>query len=857
MEKKTTHFLNKSLVLVSLFCIFIFIIQTICINVMGADAIRQLSIFYMSGISEQVASHFGTTIELRLSQVESLVDSVPPGRITGETAMRVGLTYNARSAGFEYLAFYTDDGQFHMIYGAQVTADVPENLDRSVRGGRYNVCAGKDETGTPVVLMGVPAIYPMGDGTASIALVAGLPTSYLNDTLENNIQSSMMEYSIIRNDGSYVLHKNPIEEKNYFEQVESLYETCNGKEPAQYARELREALAADRDYADEVMISGEDWNIYCSALPNSEWHLLLKISHNTLNETITLLQNKWSYISIGGCSLIIFALLLVFWKYYHLTKMQMRELDEARKTAEQAMISAELSNKAKNEFLSNMSHDIRTPMNGIMGMTSIAISSLDDPPRVRSCLKKIHVSSRHLLGLISDMLDMSKIENRSLTLNAEPLCLRDIMQNITTILQDQIQERNQHFYIYVHNIFYENVRADRVRLSQILLNILGNAVKYTPEGGTIEADLYEEPSPKGQDYIRSHLHIKDNGIGMSKEFQSKIFDPFSREDSARIAQAAGSGMGMAITKYIIDTMGGTITVESEQGKGSDFHVTLDMEKTSLHEKELLLPDRNVLVIDDDKTSGSLAVSSLKSIGLKAESAADIKQAFLIMEERCRIKDPYDIILLDWDIQGLDGVQVAIELSDRFGRELPIILLTDGEWGEIEARAGQTSIRGFISKPLFRSSLYYGLRQFTEAKEQEQEEESPGDGEIDLNGRRILVAEDNELNWEIANEMLSEFGMDLEWAENGQICAEKFEQSAPGWYDAILMDLRMPVMTGFEAAKAIRASKHHDAKTIPIIAVSADTFEEDIQKCLDHGMNAHTSKPFDIEKVLSLLRQFLH
>ena len=316
--------------------------------------------------------------------------------------------------------------------------------------------------------MGVPAIYPMGDGTASIALVAGLPTSYLNDTLENNIQSSMMEYSIIRNDGSYVLHKNPIEEKNYFEQVESLYETCNGKEPAQYARELREALAADRDYADEVMISGEDWNIYCSALPNSEWHLLLKISHNTLNETITLLQNKWSYISIGGCSLIIFALLLVFWKYYHLTKMQMRELDEARKTAEQAMISAELSNKAKNEFLSNMSHDIRTPMNGIMGMTSIAISSLDNPPRVRSCLKKIHVSSRHLLGLISDMLDMSKIENRSLTLNAEPLCLRDIMQNITTILQDQIQERNQHFYIYVHNIFYENVRADRVRLSQIL-----------------------------------------------------------------------------------------------------------------------------------------------------------------------------------------------------------------------------------------------------------------------------------------------------------------------------------------------------------------------------------------------------
>ena len=856
MEIRTTRFFKISIALVSIFCVFIFISQTICMNLMGENAIRQLGIFYMSGISNQVASHFGTTIELRLSQVESIVNSVPPESVSGDTAMRINLTYNARSAGFDYLAFYTDDGSFHMLYGSQVSADVPEVLDRSFQGGKYNVCSGKDAAGTPVVLMGVPAIYPMDDGNTSVALVAGLPTSYLRDTLESNIQSGIMQYSIIRRDGSYVFHDHGmIEEKDYFERIANLYETCNGKDPEQYAKEFRDALEAGRDYTSEVMIAGERWNVYCSNLPDSEWHLLLKISHNTLDETVNLLQKRWSYISIGGCSLIICSLLLVFVGYYRLTKRQLHALEEARETAEKAMLSAERSNRAKNEFLSNMSHDIRTPMNGIMGMTSIAIDSLDNPPRVRSCLKRINVSSRHLLGLINDMLDMSKLESGKLILNIEPICLRDIMKNITTIIQPQIQEKEQHFNIYIHNIFHENICADRVRLSQILLNILGNAVKFTPEGGIIEADLYEEPSPRGDDYIRSHLHIRDNGIGMSREFQDKIFEPFAREDNARVSKIAGAGMGMTITKYIVDAMGGKISVESEQGKGSHFHIILDMEKAMHHEKKMYLPNRNVLVIDDDETAGNLAVSSLESIGQHAESVTDIKQAFRMIEERHSHNEYYDIILLDWDIQNQDGIETAKELLDRFGKELPILLLTDGEWDELEAKAERTGICGFISKPLFRSSLYYGLRQFTEVMTPRQEQhEEP---EIDLRGRRILIAEDNELNWEIAREMLSEFELEMEWAENGQICVEKFEQSAPDWYDAILMDLRMPVMTGFEAAEAIRNLGRRDARTIPIIAVSADAFADDIQKCLDYGMNAHTPKPLDSQAVLSLLGQYLH
>ncbi|MDE7260659.1 MAG: response regulator [Oscillospiraceae bacterium] len=852
MGKGTTRFLNIGLILVSVFCIIIFTVQTSAMNMMGEDAIRQLGVFYMSGMTEQVTSHFGTIIEFRLAQVEAVVNSVPPGRAKWLSAMETELVYNARAAGFEYLAFYTDDGDFQMLFGSQVTPDVPEDLRRSVQGGKNNVCAGRDAAGTHIVLVGIPAIYPMEDGRTSAALVAGLPTSYLSDTLESSVNSGIVEYAIFRNDGSYVLQSNrAIQEENYFERVADTYETYGGKSPEQYAGELRAAVEAGTTYTSEVLIAGERWNVYCVTLPNSQWNLMLKIPHTTLDETVNLLQRRWVYISIGGCALIVCALLLVFVGYYHLTREQVKALNEARESAEQARLSAERSSKAKSEFLSNMSHDIRTPMNGIMGMTAIAISSLDDPPRVRSCLKKIHVSSRHLLGLITDMLDMSKIGSGSLPLNVEPISLREVLQNIMTIIQPQVQEKNQNFNMYVHGVYHENVCADRVRLSQILLNIIGNSVKFTPPGGFIEAELYEKPSPKGEGYIRSCLSIRDNGIGMSKEFQKKVFEAFTREDDKRVDKEAGAGMGLAITKYIVDAMGGTIEVESEQGKGSCFHITLDLELTN-GQKDLRLPQRNVLVLDSDAQAGRLAVGALESIGLRAEAASSREAALQLLEERRSPSGAFNLILLDHDTYGEDGIQSAKELSDRFG--LPVVLLTNGEWDELEARSQGSGIRGFISKPLFRSGLYYGLRPILEAEAASPEQ--GGEKAADLTGRRILIAEDNELNWEIANELLSEAGLEMDWAENGQLCVEKYKASAAGWYDAILMDIRMPVMSGIEAAEAIRKLPRPDARTIPIVAVSADAFQDDIQKCLDAGMNAHTPKPLDADKVVALLSQYL-
>ncbi len=844
MRRKTTHFLTASFVLASIFCMIVFVVQTMWMNQMGAGAIKEIGVIYMSGMSKQIAAHFGTTIELRLSQVESLVDAVSPARKRDYSAMRLELAYYARSKGFEYLAFYTDEGDFQIIYGPKVVPEVPQALHRSVMGGKDNVSAGQDEHGERVVLIGVPAAYDIGEGRKSAALVAGLPADYLGDALAVNVDSSMVDYSIIRTDGTVIMQNADVAKSNYFDKADWEDE---------YVSRLRESMENGEDYSGEIKADGKRWNLYCTALPASEWHLLLHMPYSTLDRTVERLADRWSFCSVSGCMLVLGALLLVFAGYYRLTRKQMHELNKAYQSAEKERHTAERASRAKSEFLSNMSHDIRTPMNGIMGMTMVAMNSLDDAVRIRLCLKRISVSSRHLLGLINDMLDMAKIENGGFSLNMEPLSLREVMHNIMTVIQPQVQEKNQKFNIYVQNIQYENVCTDRVRLSQILLNIIGNCVKFTPKDGMIQVFLSEELSPRGNAYTRSCLHIKDNGIGMTQEFQEKIFEAFTREDNERVEKNEGAGMGMAITKYIVDAMGGMIRVQSEPGAGSDFYITIDMEKVPQQDQELLLPQRDVLVIDDDEMSCQAAESTLRSIGLRAECIQDMEAALKRLEE-CRSSES-PIVLIDWDIQGQDGIQEVSKIRGRFGKQLTLILLSDGDWDELEEKAVQAGVDGFAAKPLFRSGLYYGLRTFAETKPQEPENTQEDD--MDFTGRRILFAEDNDLNWEIGEAMLSELGLELDRAENGKICLEKFEQSDAGWYDLILMDLRMPVMTGYEAAAAIRALTRDDAAEIPIIAVSADAFEDDRKKSAACGMNAHTVKPYDLMELIQLMNQHMH
>ena len=548
----------------------------------------------------------------------------------------------------------------------------------------------------------------------------------------------------------------------------------------------------------------------------------------------------------AACALALAILLIVFSKYFQVMREQMRELVTARQEAEHA-------NKAKSEFLSNMSHDIRTPMNAIVGMTAIATANIDNIQQVQNCLKKISLSSKHLLGLINDVLDMSKIESGKMTLNIDMVSLRELMEGIVNIVQPQVRAKHQQFDVLIRDIIAENVCCDSVRLNQVLLNFLSNAVKFTPDGGTIAVSLYEEESVKGPNYVRVHLQVEDNGIGMAPEFKDKIFESFTREDNTRVHRTEGTGLGMAITKYIVDAMGGSIQVESEQGKGTRFHVVLDLEIADVPEADMILPPWKMLLVDDDKLLCESAASSLKSIGISADWTLDGESALQMVEEHYNKHDNYQVILLDGKLPGIDGIQTAQMIRERLGQDVPILLISAYDWGEIEEKAKAAGISGFISKPLFKSTLYYGLRPF--AGEQIELVEQPEEHSADFTGKRILLAEDNELNWEIASELLSELGLELDWAENGQICVDMLQRSQSGYYSAVLMDIRMPVMTGYEATAAIRALDHPDAN-LPIIAMTADAFAEDIKKCLDCGMNAHVSKPIDIREVSRLLEKYI-
>ena len=571
--------------------------------------------------------------------------------------------------------------------------------------------------------------------------------------------------------------------------------------------------------------------------------------------------NQNIFIVVVSMLVAFFLCILLYYLSWRQQDKLRREREEERKLLNrqlaEALRAAQIASESKTTFLSNMSHDIRTPMNAIVGMTAIATANIDDKQQVQNCLKKIALSSKHLLGLINDVLDMSKIESGKMTLSMDQVSLREVMDGIVSIAQPQVRAKHQQFDVSIHDISAENVCCDSVRLNQVLLNILGNAIKFTPDGGNINVAMFEEPSGRGENFVRIHFRITDNGIGMTEEFRAHIFESFVREDNTRVRKTEGSGLGMAITKYIIDAMGGIIEVDSKLGEGTSFHVALDLEKAGVLEADMMLPNWNMLVVDDDKQLCESTAASLRSIGVQADWTLDAESALDMVGESYRKNDPYHIILLDWKLPGMDGLAAARELRKRYGDDIPILLISAYDWGEIEDEAKASGVTGFIPKPLFKSTLYYGLKPFAAPDGGEAKDEpEPVNAASDLSGCRVLLAGDNDLNWEIAEELLSAEGLELEWAENGQICVDKFQAAAAGYYDAILMDLRMPVMTGYEATRAIRNLERPDAKKIPIIAMTADAFAEDIQKCLEAGMNAHVAKPIDVREVCRLLAKFL-
>ena len=550
-------------------------------------------------------------------------------------------------------------------------------------------------------------------------------------------------------------------------------------------------------------------------------------------------------------------------KEQHGMVMGIRSVDEETRSEmekktllENALMQANRANKAKSIFLSNMSHDIRTPMNAIVGFTTLAITHIDYKDQVEEYLKKIMSSGNHLLSLINDVLDMSRIESGKMHLD-EKLCrLPDILHGLRNILQADIHAKQLDLYIDAVDVLNEEILCDKLRLNQVLLNLLSNAVKYTGAGGIISMRVTEKTgAPKG--FAHYEFSIKDTGIGMSEEFVSHIFEPFEREKSSTISGIQGTGLGMAITKNIVDMMNGKIEVKSEQGAGTEVNVSFTFRlNTGTKEPQDIpkLKNCRALVVDDDFNTCDSVTYMLGQIGMRAEWTLSGKEALLRTRQAVSRNDIYTVYVIDWMLPDMNGIEVTRRIRKEMGEEVPIILLTAYDWQDIEEEAKEAGITAFCSKPLFLSELRSCLHSIVDIEEVEVERER--ENAAKRHTGRILLAEDNELNQEIAAAILGDAGFTTEIAGNGQIAVEMLKKSEPGYYKLILMDVRMPVMDGYEATKTIRKLENHQLASIPILAMTANAFEEDKQEALQSGMNGHLAKPIDVRALLDTLDTIL-
>ncbi len=525
---------------------------------------------------------------------------------------------------------------------------------------------------------------------------------------------------------------------------------------------------------------------------------------------------------------------------------------------EERLIKAENAERAKTMFLSNMSHDIRTPMNAIIGYTTLAATNIDNKERVKDYLSKILSSSNHLLSLINDILDMSRIESGRVDIEEIECSLPDILHDLRNIMQSQIQAKQLNFFIDTIDVIDEDVFCDKLHLNQVLLNLISNAIKFTPSGGSVTL-VFKQLNGAPDGYATYEIRVKDTGIGMSKEFVKHVFEPFERENTSTVSGIQGTGLGMAIAKNTIDMMGGSIEVFSEQGKGTEYVIKLDMRlQTERKKVEIIkeLEGLHALVVDDDYTICDSVTKMLVQLGMRANWTLSGKEAVLHAKQSFELADAFDAYIVDWQLPDLNGVETVRQIRKVIGDNAPIIILTAYDWTNIEEEAREAGVTAFCNKPIFLSTLRSTLLSAIGKPDPEVENAILPVSDESMSGKKILLVEDNELNREIAQEILTESGFVVDTAEDGTIAVEKMENFRKGDYDLILMDVQMPIMNGYDATRAIRKLPNPDASKIPIVAMTANAFNEDRKLAIESGMNDHIAKPLNIEDLFDVLRKYL-
>ena len=638
------------------------------------------------------------------------------------------------------------------------------------------------------------------------------------------------DFSIIDTDGNYVIRGRAFKSNSFFE----FYKSYNQPGIAAQNRLFSDILSGTGSFTMQDSRGRECIVAHTPITSTKGWVLLSSAPISNLN------ADTENWLLIGVISFGLLLLLVIDFLYMHSVNKKLRVM--ARE--------AEAANRAKTDFLSTMSHDIRTPMNAIIGLTTITEKNLGDQDAVADNLRKIRLAGNHLLTLINDILDISKVESGKLNLSPITFSIVETVENLVNLSQPMIKEKNIAFSFRTNHIEKEYLYADQLRLNQIYINILSNAIKYTMPGGRVSVDLQEKKSEK-EGCVKLIYRVEDTGIGMTPEFLKKMYQPFSRQTDSRVNSIQGTGLGLAITKQMVELMNGTIECQSELEKGTTFTITLDLPIAEKQLEEMRIDGVDALIADDDPILLETAVDTLESLGIRTDRANTGSEALEMIRRRHEAGKDYNVVILDWKMPDPDGLETIKRIRKEIDAPVPILLISAYDWSDIEEEAKAAGANGFISKPLFRSGVYWKINELlgTEVKAVE-----PTEDYSDLAGLNILIAEDNDINWEIISTMLSMFDITSERAENGRICVEKMAGATEGRYDLIFMDVQMPEMNGLDATRHIRKLENRWAASIPIIAMTADAFSENVAECLQAGMNGHIAKPVDLKLVIKEIRR---
>ena len=638
------------------------------------------------------------------------------------------------------------------------------------------------------------------------------------------------EITLIDDDGDYIIKSKTLKNSNFFE----FYKSYNASNPS-LLDSLHTEIKSSTGSFSMLNSRGEDMLLAYTPVAETEgWTLLSIMPVSDLH------VNTENWLLIGAISAGLFVLFIIDLLFIRHFNKKLRK----------AAMEADSANKAKTDFLSTMSHDIRTPMNAIIGLTAIAQKNLNDIEATGESLRKISLAGNHLLTLINDILDISKVESGKLNLSPVTFSLVETTENLVNLSLPMVKEKNLDFNFRVHRMEIEYLYADQLRLNQIYINILSNSVKYTEPGGSVNVDIMEDESPVSG-CVRLTYRVSDTGIGMSPEFMERMFQPFSRQTDSRVNSIQGTGLGLAITKKMVDLMGGTIDCQSEQGKGTTFTVILDIPVSDRQRDNMQLEPIDVLVVDDDEVILKTIADMLESLGVTAECVKSGKEAIGMISDRRQEKRDYDVVILDWKMPDMNGIETVRRIRSEIDEKIPVLLMSAYDSSEIEDEAKKAGANGFVSKPLFRSTLYDKISQLL-GKEVKSVE--PEDDYSDLEGVHVLVAEDYDINWEVIQATLGMFGITADRAENGRICVDMMKNADEGLYTLIFMDIQMPEMNGLDATRAIRKLDNTWAASIPIIAMTADAFSENITECLNAGMDGHIAKPVDVKLVIKEIRK---